>query len=674
MQDLPAEPMSAGEASKPKRQETNGYEFGDFVLDTVRHLLLKGGKPVALTPKTYDLLLVLVESGGRLLLKEELMKALWPDSFVEESNLTQQISTIRRALRESPGQDRYIVTVASKGYRFAAPVERRIKESSTVETSLQSEQSQARTIADAPLPEEWSRPSPQVQMPPERNTGSLLWLRRQRVVITLAVLLMIALAALGYIWHQRPSLELQSLRTPRSLAILPFQNLRQDAGSDFLGVSLPDAIITKLSYVSALTVRPSSAVQQYRNRAIDVKKVGSELNVDTLLTGDFVRDGNDLRITSELIDVKTQRILWKQAFDLKYEKLLSVQDDVAREIVKQMQLSLSPFEAEQLKAGRPVDPLAYEYYLRGVDLYSRNEFQLAVDMLTKSVEISPAYSLAWAHLGRSYNAIASFQFGGREKYRKAEAAYERALSLQPTQIETRVYMANMLTDTNRVEQAVPLLRKALETNPNHAEAHWELGYAYRFAGALRESVSEAERARQLDPGVKLNSSAINSYLYLGQYDRFLQSLPRDANSAFIVFYRGFTAYYQSDWNTAQAYFDHAFELDRSILQAQIGKALSYGLRHQTPQGLELLHDAESRIRERGVGDPESIYKVGQAFAALGDRASALRVLGYSIENGFFAYPYFVNDLLLSNLHNEAEFDRLMEIARRRHVNFKKKFL
>src|SRR6185437_13612994 len=110
-----------------------------------------------------------------------------------------------------------------------------------------------------------------------------------------------------------------------------------------------------------------------------------------------------------------------------------------------------------------------------------NEFQLAIDMLAKSVELSPAYSLAWAQLGRAYNAAASFQFGGREQYRRAESAYQKALSLQPTQIETRVYMANMFTDTDRVEQAVPLLRTALKANPNHAEAHWELGYAFRFA-------------------------------------------------------------------------------------------------------------------------------------------------------------------------------------------------
>src|SRR4029077_8572085 len=148
----------------------------------------------------------------------------------------------------------------------------------------------------------------------------------------------------------------------------------------------------------------------------------------------------------------------------------------------------------------------------------------------------PNYSLAWANLGRSYTANASFQLAGEEQYQKAQIAFERALDLQSDQIDARIYMANMFTDTGRVEQAVPLLREALKTNPNHAEIHWELGYAYRFAGMLAESVAECERARQLDPGVKLNSSTPNGYLYLGQYDRFLDSLPRTDDAALIVFY------------------------------------------------------------------------------------------------------------------------------------------
>ena len=136
---------------------------------------------------------------------------------------------------------------------------------------------------------------------------------------------------------------------PRSLAVLPFRNLKQDPETDFLGFSLADEIITKLGYVNALTIRPSSSVDKYRNQIIDPKKVAADLNVDTLLTGSFMKDGDDLRINAQLIDVKPDKILWRDSIDLKYDKLLTVQDRVAQQIIKELELNLSPTEAANLK-------------------------------------------------------------------------------------------------------------------------------------------------------------------------------------------------------------------------------------------------------------------------------------------------------------------------------------
>ncbi len=134
-----------------------------------------------------------------------------------------------------------------------------------------------------------------------------------------------------------------------------------------------------------------------------------------------------------------------------------MQDQVAEKIIQGLELNLSSSEAAQLKVDEPANPLAYEYYLRGVDLYARSDFPLAIRMLEKSSEIDPRYAPTWAYLGRSYNASASFQLEGRDYYHKAQAAFDRALALQPAQIETRIYLANFLTDTGKVEQAVPLL-------------------------------------------------------------------------------------------------------------------------------------------------------------------------------------------------------------------------
>jgi DNA-binding winged helix-turn-helix (wHTH) protein/TolB-like protein/Flp pilus assembly protein TadD len=642
------------------------YEFGNFRLDPAEHLLLRDGKPVSLTPKAFEILCVLAQNGGRLLSKDELMKTVWPNSFVEEANLSVNISALRRALGDTPDGQALIATVPKLGYRFVVPVREIRSDAATEAESVEV----PHRVPEPRVPDSSAHAAPSINFPVARTQGTHLLARASRWTWLAALLTILVLFYAGY--RVRASHGLAGTE-PRRLAILPFQNLNHDPSNDFLGFSLADAVITKLGYVSALSVRPSSSVQKYRDQIIDIPKVAGELNVDTLLTGNFIREADDLRVTTQLIDARKQNILWKGTFDLKYEKLLRVQDDVAQQIIKGLELNLTPSEAERLRPETPISPLAYEYYLHGVDLYSRGEFALAIKMLETSNQIDSKYALTWAQLGRAYTANASFQFGGRDYYDKAQAAFAKALALQPVQIDTRVYMANLLTDTGNVEQAVPLLREALKTNPNHAEVHWELGYAYRFAGMLEESAKECERARELDPGVKLHTSALNASLYLGQHDKFLQSLPQENNVAFDLFYRGFGKYYKNDRLAAAQDFDRAYALEPSLLQAQIGEALSSEIRGQNSKGIDRLRETEKKIEERGVRDPEATYKMAQAYAMLGDKRSALRMLQRSVDNGFFPYPYLAADPLVNNLRQEPEFTSVLEKARQRHEDFRKKF-
>ena len=639
------------------------YEFGEFRLNPAEHSLLCDGKPVPLTPKSFEILVTLIERQGRLVTKDELMKKIWPDSFVEEANLSVNVSALRKALGDTPEHQQFIETVPKLGYRFIARVTP-IRNWSPGEIA---------SASSGPEEQDKSETGEPKQSPVDLPGAGLSHTKQIRVGLFAVVVVAIALAGLGY-WRSRKEVPTTKVVSqPRRLAILPFQNIRKDSGSDFLGYSLADAVITRLGFVRALRVRPSYAIEKYRDQVVEIPKLAADLDVDTLLIGNFIRDGDDLRITCQLIDVKTRNILWKGAFDLRYQKLLTVQDQVAEQIIHGLELNLSSSEAAQLKLDEPGNPLAYEYYLRGVDLYSRSDFPLAIRMLEKSSELDPTFALTWAYLGRSYNASGSFQLEGRNYYRKAQAAFDRALALQPAQIETRIYLANFLTDTGRVEQAVPLLRESLKTNPHHAELHWELGYAYRFAGMLQESVAECEQARQLDPAVKINSSALNAYLYLGKYDDFLQSLPKIGELPFHLFYRGFAEYYQKHFEQAAADFDHAFEQNPALLQVQVGKALSDAIGHQQAKGLEILRAAEKRIQARGVGDSEAIYKFAQAYAVLGDKPSALRMLKHSIDNGFFPYPYFTIDPLLDSLRSEPEFGALLQSARQRHDAFVKVF-
>ncbi|MFL6450569.1 MAG: winged helix-turn-helix domain-containing protein [Bryobacteraceae bacterium] len=637
------------------------YGFEDFRLEPGERRLWRGEASVALTPKTFDLLLFLVEHEGRLLRKDDLIAAVWPDAVVEENNLTVAVSALRKALGESETR-RFIETIPKTGYRFVAQV-----------TELEAER--RRVLQDAISPTDPPKPelSENKELEPKRSILPHKILNfgiSGRYAFLALALVLTAVAVVVFSGRLVPT---ATSANPRRLAILPFHNLRGNAQDEFLAFSLADAIITKLRHIRTLTVRPSYEIQKYTSQAVDLPKLATDLGVDTVLTGTFIHEDDNLRIAGQLIDVKDREILWKGSFDVRYNKLLTVQDKVAEQIIKGLELTLSPSDAERLNARDKMDPLAYEYYLRGIDLYAKNDFALASKLFEKSIELAPNYAPVWASLGRAYTATASFQFGGAEQYGKAEAAFRRALTLQPESVDAAVYMANMFTDTGKVEQAVPILREGIRRNPNHAEAHWELGYAYRFAGMLTQSVSECERARLLDPGVKLNSSTLTSYLYLGQFDKFTESLPSGDDVALIVFYRGLGEYYKKNAPWATKNFDRAFELDPSLPQARVGKALSFAVHKRRVEADAILRDLENQIHGRGPYDPEAIYKIAQAYAVLGDKSAARRALRHSIDNGFFPYPYLQTDHLLDSLRRDSEFLELVSAARQRHERFKGMF-
>ena len=629
--------------------------FANFEVDLRAGELRREGSKVRLQEQPFALLTVLLESAGEVVTREELRKRLWSeDTFVDfDHRLAVAVSKLRDALRDSAEKPLFIETVGRRGYRFVGHLESTDSKGAVGENPLPSSQS----LAKGELPKVAALGSTRPR------TGRLIFLSS----VGLAVLLVLSLIDLPKFLQIRSG-KGQPV-TLRSLAILPLHNSGGDSSSDFLGFSLADVLITKLAYVSSLSVRPSAAIEKYRGTAIDLQKVAADLNVDSILTGSFIRDGDNLRITYQIVDAKSEKILGQGVIDLKYDNLLTVQDKVSSQVISELQLSLSPSEAERLKSENAVKPLAYEYFLQGLDFHGQHKFPLAIKMLEKSTEIDPNYAPAWAYLGASYTSDAAFELGGREQYRRAQAAYERALAIRPNLLDAQMFLANLLVDTGKVEQAVPLLRDALRTNGNSAATHWELGYAYRFAGMLNESVAECERARQLGL-VKANGSVLNTYLYLGQYQKFLESLPPD-DSSFTLFYRGFGEFHEKNFDQASKDFDRAYE--DPTLYSGIGKALSDSIHQRKAEGLGLLNGLERQIRERGVGDPEATYKIAEAYAVLGDKISAGRALRTSVESGFFSYPYLSRDPLLNDLRSEPEFDEILQKARQRHEAFKRAF-
>jgi DNA-binding winged helix-turn-helix (wHTH) protein/TolB-like protein/Tfp pilus assembly protein PilF len=675
------------------------YEFGPYRLEPSERLLLRSGEPVALPPKAFETLLLLVQNSGHAVSRGELMKTLWPGTFVEENNLTQHISLLRKALGGNSGEQEYIETVPRLGYRFVVPVRagpggdgtelllhRHTRTHITLEEQEEeiSESEADSNAADPPSPRLWRAGTPTAEARllkqiPRTKTGlgmttssvfrrSVGRLAAARTWLVLGVVAAAAALTAVYFVGLRSGTLSSRPAQPRTLAVLPFRDLKPDAQSEFLSYSLADAINHRLGYISAIVVRPSSYVAKYRGGDADPRVVAQELHVEAVLTGNYIREGDRLRVSAELVDVAKAEVLWRDTFDLPYDQLLTVQDRVAESVARGLQLRILPQQAERLKKSVPQNPLAYEYYLRAQGSDLSNDYRNSIQMLEKSIALDPNYAPAWMTLGNAYAGYANWQGGGTAYLEKSQAAYAKALELEPELPLIHTFMAIQMMEGGDLDGGLVALREELRLNPNEASAHWWLSEAYLYGGMLPESIAEGEQALRLDPLVNIGST-FNSYLHAGDYKKFLSALPM-GEGARTTFYRGLCFLYMKQSGRAAAEFARAYREDPTLLHAKYGRAFLYALERQPAEGLRYLEEVEV---ENPTGDGEMLYKMGQAYTLLGDRSSAFRLLREAIDHNFYCYACFVRDPLLAPLRGEPQYSELMSLAREGHESFKRKY-
>lgn len=614
--------------------------------------------------------MILVQHSGHVLSKDDLIKAIWPDSFVEENNLTQQISQLRRALGEGTDGQSYIETVPKLGYRFIPEVReivegqgevvvsKRMRTHIVLREEEESEESRevSEDLASSAVPANRSQP---FGLPARWRQKSMF------IAFTLIPLLLMSLAIYHFF---RLSGSPVASTGAHTLAVLPLRNLKPDPETDFLSMALADAVIGRLEYVNEILVRPSSYVVKYRNGNADPRVIAHDLHVQSILTGSYIREGDHLRISAELIEVGKTEVLWHETFDLPYDQLLTVQNRVAENVARGLQLQILPQETQRMRRSAPKNTLAYEYYLHALTYKISNEYRLPIQMLEKSVSLDSDYAPAWMLLGQEYGAYASLQGGGAAFSEKSKAAFDKALELDPELPNLHTYLAIQMMEHGDVEKGLLTVREELRLNPNEAFAHWWLTEAYLYGGMLPESIAEGEHALQLDPLVN-EGSTLNSYLYAGDYQKFLSTMPV-GESARTTFYRGLCFFYMNDFSRAASEFERAYMLDPSLLHAKYGRALLYAIRQQPSEGLRYLKQLE---RETSTEDGEMVYKLAQAYAVLGDVPSAILKLHAAIDHGFYCYPCFVRDPLLVPLHGDAQYAELMKLSRERHESFKHKY-
>jgi len=494
---------------------SNLYEFDEFSLDAQNRVLRRGGTAVPLTPKAFDVLLLLIQNAGRIVTKDELMKAVWPDSFVEESNLTQTIFMVRKALDETADR-RYILTVQGQGYRFLVPV-------------TEADGSGPEIEARVAVPDEISVRETQLDL---HARGARHW--RAAVIASAAVALVVIVASTIWIWPSRYGAVEQPGRT--MLAILPFENFTGDPGQEYFSDGLTEEMISQLGDLDPghLGVIARTSVMHYKHSQESIPEIGKDLGVQYVIEGSVRRDSERVRITAQLIQVKDQSHLWAREYDRDLGHLLELQAEIAREVANEIEFSLSgrrPIEvARAARAHAPGAKSyeAYDLYLKGRYFWNKRTtegFQQAASYFQQAIDKDPKYGRAYAGLADTFALMSTWYVGPQNQLMpKARAAALRALELDEGLAEAHASLAlikeNYDYDWPGAEKE---FRLAIQLDPQYATAHQWYAEFLSWQGRFEEAFAESERARQMDPLSLIIASDYAAILYNSrQYDSALK--------------------------------------------------------------------------------------------------------------------------------------------------------
>jgi TolB-like protein/DNA-binding winged helix-turn-helix (wHTH) protein len=467
------------------------YRFGEFLLDPRRRTLSHADSPVSLTPKAFDVLVFLVQNPHRLVSKEELLQAVWGDTFVEEGNLAQYISHLRKALGDNSEDARLIVTIARRGYQFAGDVvvsddSEPARQARVQIPSTDRVRTNASTDSDVPKIEvvaDNARP----------------W--RKNVVVASSIFILVFL---GYIsWRHVRS-------TPRTgkvmLAVLPFENLTGDPNQEYLADGLTEETISQLGRLSPerLGVIARTSVMRYKHGDERLDQIGRDLSVQYVLENSLRESGNHLRLTAQLIQVKDQSHLWSHDYDYSAKDILNVEDEVAGAVVREIQLRLTSQQQAVLSQSHPVSPEAFDAYLQGHYFFERNtdkDTDMAAKYYERATQLDPSYALAWVGLSRVRNWQVNIGLiPAAEGHRRAREAVERALELNPNLAEAHAQMARIQRQGDfDWDGADNSIRRALDLEPGDPAILQSAASSAATLGRFDEALRLAHRAVDLDP-------------------------------------------------------------------------------------------------------------------------------------------------------------------------------
>lgn len=588
------------------------YEFGPFRVDLRRRVLERDGAPVVLTGKAFEILATLLERRGEIVDKESLMRAVWPDTAVEENNLTVNISWLRKALGETPNDPQYILTIPGRGYRF---------------------------IGEAPV------------APPKRHPTRLYV---AAVGVPLLLIMIVALWPKFWPTGRAPA-------AGNRIAVLPFHVLSSDPSNAYLGTGLTDALITRLANLRGVTVRPMSSVLRLADK--DPFTAGREVGADIVLDGKVQQIESKIRVSVQMLRVKDGASMWADTFDENLTTLFALEDSISARVAASLAQNLSGVEQGSVAKRNTRNADAYQDYLRGryyASRYTEEGYRKGLDYFQKAIAADPGYALAYSGLADCYYDASNMLLPPQEAMAKAKAAARKAAEIDPSLADAHVSLGIVASkfdwDWPAAERE---FNAALRLNPNLASAHLWNGLYLAERGDLERAVSEAARAQELDPLSTDSSSYLASVLYWSRkntaaMDQVQKTLdfdstyfPAQITKAWILEAEGRPA-------EAVAACEKAKSLaDTSWTAAALGRALALaGKREEAKQALEQLKQRSEREFVPG-------YDVATIYAALGQKDEAFAELEKAYNQRAEWLGYLKVDPQLDTLRSDPRFRDLL---------------
>jgi len=484
----------------------------------------------------------------------------------------------------------------------------------------------------------------------QKSSSKLNW-----IVAALAALLLTVVTAVGAWVLKHRTATVQAGH--RTIAVLPLQNINNDAESEFLRFALADEISNALTYAHSLEVRPSTATQKYANGEVDPAKAGRELGVGTVVSGHFLRQDNTVQVTLEAVEVKDNRLIWTGTLSSPADNLIALQTQMAKKVRQELVPELGIVSGTVDTSSTPANREAYDAYLHSKALSHDGEAnKQAIAMLERSVALDPNYAPAWEALGRRYYFDAIYSGGGAAGYQRSNAAYQRALSLEPGRVDAAGFLATNEVEAGNLDKAYTDARALVQRRPDNAFAHYSLAYVSRYAGLLDEAQSECDQALAIDPRNYNWRSCSFAFFEQGKSERAIEYLNVDAGSEWSNAVRVSVLMREGKMTearqTAQQMTDNSMWM-RGLLLACLNKAPGNEVHRLADLAQnELLPEQDSELK----------YYQGAVLAACGEKQIAFTFLRKAVAENYCAQQALQSDPLLAGVRQDAEFRQIVQAA------------